>query len=180
MICPNIFVQHVDVFFYHLRKKLKSKSTSPSKTTSADSTFQSRLSVMFDSSDINDDLIVQVNEEIAGIITGEIISCNTPWSLTDDVLFPIWLAEQEHWILGRLSFIDREFHVYNTLQCDGVNEMLVKAVSPFVQLLPSYLKAAGFYDRTDIDFSSDAYSNKSETDWFGVTLHHVDFTSSPM
>ena len=79
-----------------------------------------------------------------------------------------------------MIFIVREFHVYNTLNCDGVRDILVKAEIPFVQLLPKYLEATGFYDRTDIDFLANAYSNKSALDWFGVFLHHFDFTSLPV
>ncbi|KAL1824216.1 hypothetical protein ACET3Z_010994 [Daucus carota] len=106
------------------------------------------------------------------------ISLSAPWTLSDDVLIPLWLAEQEHWVLGRLCFVDREFHVYSTLNCDGGRDIIVKAATPFVQLLPKYLEATSFYDRTDIDFTADAYSDKLSLDQFGVTLHHFDFTSS--
>ncbi|KAK1400118.1 hypothetical protein POM88_009981 [Heracleum sosnowskyi] len=172
---PNIFVQHVDVFFYHLRKKLK--STSPLKITYVDSTFQSRLSATFETINLQAAEFI-VDLDIAEIIKGEIISYNIPWALSDEVLFPIWLAEQGHWILGRLNFIDGELHIYNTLQCDGVRDIIAKAANPFVQLLPSYLKATGFYDRIDINFSVDAYFGKTTLDWFGLTLHHFEFPSS--
>ncbi|KAK1402915.1 hypothetical protein POM88_002520 [Heracleum sosnowskyi] len=172
---PFIFVQHVDVFFYHLRKKLK--STSPLKITSVDSTFQSRLSAMFETNNPQAAEFI-VDPDIAGIIKGGIIGYNTPWALSDEVLFQIWLAEQEHWILRRLNFIDRQLHIYNTLQRDGVRDIIIKVANPFVQLLPSYLKATGFYDRLDIDFLANAYSGKTTLDWLGLTLHHLEFTSS--
>ncbi|KAK1356121.1 hypothetical protein POM88_049377 [Heracleum sosnowskyi] len=135
----NLTNSHVDVFFYHLRKKLK--STSPLKITSVDSTFQSRLTAMFETSNPQAAEFI-VDLDIAGIIK------------------------------------DRQLHIYNTLQRDGVRDIIIKAANPFVQLFPSYLKETGFYDRLDIDFLANAYSGKTALDWFGLTLHHLELTSS--
>ncbi|XP_074330892.1 uncharacterized protein LOC141668099 [Apium graveolens] len=63
--------KHVDVFFYHLRKKLKSNLALPRVTV--DSTFQSRLSTLFETTGD-----IMVDEDIARIIKGDIIGCNIP------------------------------------------------------------------------------------------------------
>ncbi|KAL1819283.1 hypothetical protein ACET3Z_014152 [Daucus carota] len=108
---------------------------------------------------------------------GNGIRYNTHWALVADVLFFVFIREQKHWLLGRISFANREVHVYKTLKCDGVKEILVKKLRPFCKLLPFYMRITGFYERDDIDFTSKAYLNKSDADPLGLVLHH-DYVKS--
>ena len=170
------FVQHVDVFFYHLRKKVKENF----EVLSTNSTFQLRVSTMYDACVKKNNFTVYIKQEIAKVMMGDGIRYNTHWALVADVLFPIFIREQKHWLLGRISFANREVHVYNTLKCDGVKGILVKYLRPFCNLLPYYMRITGFYERHDIDFSSKAYLNKSEADPLGLVMHHDCVKSSSM
>ena len=57
---------------------------------------------------------------------GDDIRYKTHWALFADVLFPVFIREQKHWLLGIINFANWEVHVYNTLKCYGVKEILVK------------------------------------------------------
>ncbi|KAL1810649.1 hypothetical protein ACET3Z_020714 [Daucus carota] len=170
----EVAAKHVDVFFYHLRKKVKENF----EVLSTDSTFQNRVFTMYDACVKKNNFTINIKQEIAKVMMGDGIRYNTHWALVADVLFLIFIREQKHWLLGRLSFANREVHLYNTLKGDGVKEILVKYLRPFCKLLPYYMKISGFYERHDIDFSSKAYLKKSDADPLGLVLHHDCVKSS--
>ncbi|KAL1804634.1 hypothetical protein ACET3Z_027702 [Daucus carota] len=89
-----------------------------------DSTFQNRVVAMYDACVKNNNYAINIKQEIAKVMMGSIIRYNAQWGLVDNNLSPVFICEHKHWLLGRLSFADKKFHVYNTLKCDGVKEIL--------------------------------------------------------
>ncbi|XP_062112449.1 uncharacterized protein LOC133823602 [Humulus lupulus] len=134
------------------------------KTTRINSMYETFLSWKRDFGALN------CNQYVAEVIMGYALPCNIFWSMVDHVLFPILLMKEKHWLLCRLSLKDRSMYVYSTLTCDNKDHIALKAVESFRILLPHYLYIIGFYDRTDIDFSSKAYAGKSTSSAFDVVL----------
>ncbi|XP_062103306.1 uncharacterized protein LOC133814352 [Humulus lupulus] len=163
---------HVDVFFYYLRKKAKYCDNCTIKFITTDSHFQTRINSIYETflSWKRDFGALNCNQYVAEVIMGYALPCNISWSMVDHVLFPILLMKEKHWLLCRLSLKDRSMYVYNTLTCDNKDHIALKAVESFRILLPHYLYITGFYDRTDIDFSSEAYAGKSTSSAFDVVL----------
>lgn len=142
------------------------------KFITTDSHFQTRINYIYETflNSKRDFGVLNCNQYVAEVIMGYALPCNISWSLVDHVLFPILVMKEKHWLLCRISFKDREMYVYNTLTCDNKDHIALKAVESFRILLPHYLYITGFYDRTDIDFSSEAYANKSTSSAFQVVL----------
>ena len=86
------FVQHVDVFFYHLRKKVKENF----EVLSTNSTFQLRVSTMYDACVKKNKFTVNIKQDIAKVMMGDGIRYNTHWALVADVLFLIFIREKKH------------------------------------------------------------------------------------
>ncbi|KAK1398348.1 hypothetical protein POM88_008211 [Heracleum sosnowskyi] len=118
---------------------------------------------------------INAKQDIIEIIRGRGMSCNTSWCLVDFVLLPTWLPEEKHWLLATLSFDDRAIHVCNTLANDDAELIVKKALLPFCKLLPHYLLLTEFYEKSDIDFTSKFYYEKSKTDCFSESecVDHV-------
>ncbi|XP_062119264.1 uncharacterized protein LOC133833015 [Humulus lupulus] len=163
---------HVDVFFYYLRKKAKYCDNFTIKFITTDSHFQTRINSIYEKflSWKRDFGALNCNQYVVEVIMGYALPCKISWSMVDHFLFPILLMKEKHWLLCRLSLKDRSMYVYNTLTCDNKDHIALKAVEPFRILLPHYLYITGFYDRTDIDFSSEAYPGKSTSSAFDVVL----------
>ncbi|KAK1354915.1 hypothetical protein POM88_048171 [Heracleum sosnowskyi] len=165
---------HVDVFFYYLRKVSKHNPKCDMKFTSTNSKFQKKMVAMLSKVAQSDNIESEINakQDIIEIIKGRGMSCNTSWCLVDFVLLPTWLPEEKHWLLATLSFDDRAIHVCNTMANDDTELIVKKALLPFCKLLPHYLLLTEFYERSDIDFTSKFYSEKSKTDCFRLVMYN--------
>ncbi|KAK1399454.1 hypothetical protein POM88_009317 [Heracleum sosnowskyi] len=165
---------HVDVFFYYLRKVSKHNPKCDMKFTSTNSKFQKKMVAMLSKVDQSDNTESEINakQDIIEIIRGRGMSCNTSWCLVDFVFLPTWLPEEKHWLLATLSFDDRAIHVCNTMANDDAELIVKKALLPFCKLLPHYLLLTEFYERSDIDFTSKFYSEKSKTDCFRLVMYN--------
>ncbi|KAF1001550.1 hypothetical protein AG4045_016312 [Apium graveolens] len=83
---------HVDVFFYHLRKKVKENF----ELLSTDSNFQNRVSTMYNACVKKNNFTVNIKQEIVGVMMGDDIRYNTHWALGADVQFPVFIREQKY------------------------------------------------------------------------------------
>ncbi|KAK1396849.1 hypothetical protein POM88_006712 [Heracleum sosnowskyi] len=165
---------HVDVFLYYLRKVSKHNPKCDMKFTSTNSKFQKKMVAMLSKVAQSDNIESEINakQDIIEIIRGRGMSCNTSWCLVDFVLLPTWLPEEKHWLLATLSFDDRAIHVCNKMANDDAELIVKKALLPFCKLLPHYLLLTEFYERSDIDFTSKFYSEKSKTDCFRLVMYN--------
>lgn len=120
------------------------------------------------------------NQNVLDVINGYGLAFNTPWHLVDFVLFPIWLPEQKHWILAILNLQKRVVRVRNTLTCEGSTLIVKKALLPLCMLIPHYLLLTEFYSRTDIDFSTACYMEKSKTDVLRLVMKNEHYTATSM
>lgn len=142
--------------------------------TSTDCKFQKKIVSIYagisESDNIESKIIAK--RDILDVINGCALPFSTPWYSVDNILFPIWLAEQKHWLLAILNFKERQMHVNNTLSCKGIEMVVKNALLPLCTLLPHYLLHTYFYSRTDINFSAKCYTEKSKTDCFRLVMHN--------
>lgn len=59
--------------------------------------------------------VIKEDSEIVEYILGYVMRCNVSWYSVDNVLFPINISENFHWILARLSFKDQCIYVYDSM-----------------------------------------------------------------
>ncbi|XP_062080672.1 uncharacterized protein LOC133785456 [Humulus lupulus] len=173
---------HVDVVFYYLRKKGMYRDSTVLKFTTTDTTFQKRIEVIYDSflKKNRDHEVMNCNHVVAEVMMGFGLSRNKSWLQVDHDLFPILVKNENHWLLAILSFKDRLIHVYNTFSCDRKDHVALLTIEPFCVLLPTYLSIIGFYERTDIDFSSKPYVGRPQAGSFEVVMDDDIPSGSPI
>ncbi|XP_055960627.1 uncharacterized protein LOC126671989 [Mercurialis annua] len=110
--------------------------------------------------------------ELYNFIVGEDGAYKRCWSDVKNILFPVHLKvdgeSQDHWILAKLSFEYRTFFVYNSRRSELYDNHTATVMTAYATLLPLILDIVGFYDRSDINFHSVYYMDKSKTDPFAV------------
>ncbi|KAM3397633.1 hypothetical protein P3S68_001146 [Capsicum galapagoense] len=77
---------------------------------------------------------------------GFFMRCNVPQNIVDNVLFPINLAEEFHWILARLSFKDQCICVYDSMHGTRHAVYVQKSVAAYSELIPHFLSCIGFWE----------------------------------
>ncbi|KAM3363677.1 hypothetical protein P3S68_018531 [Capsicum galapagoense] len=81
---------------------------------------------------------------------GFFMRCNVPWNSVDNVLFPIYLDEEFHWILARLSFKDQCIYVYDSMHGATHAVRVQKSVAAYLELISHFLSCIGFWkNRSD-------------------------------
>ena len=138
----------------------------PVNFTTTDCTFMNDIVTKYEkiSGEADIESKIRGDDCILDVIKGNALQYGKPWSMVEYVFFPIWLPEQEHWLLGILSLSKRQMFVFNSLTCQGFVQIIRTAVLPLANLLPHYLKLTDFYSRTDINFTIDLYSEYSKDD----------------
>ncbi|XP_060200199.1 uncharacterized protein LOC132628438 [Lycium barbarum] len=91
---------------------------------------------------------------------------NVLWHTVDNVLIPVNIKEENHWLLVVLSFKDRRLYVYNSYQAVGHNAVVRNEITKLATLLPHFLHLAGFcVNKKSIDLVKDlAYADKGQID----------------
>ncbi|XP_060208792.1 uncharacterized protein LOC132636103 isoform X3 [Lycium barbarum] len=87
------------------------------------------------------------NEEqvLIEYVKGHRLIANVPWHTFDNVLIPVNIQEENHWLLVLLSFKDRRLYVYSSYQSAGHNTVVRNEIKKLATLLPHFLHLAGFY-----------------------------------
>lgn len=155
------------MFFYYLRKKVKYDVNCAKKFTTTDSKFHKMVMSLYSSipdCDSIDASQISSRTDIIDVIKGSSLGYGISWSLVDHVLIPIWLGEDNHWVLAIFNIADRTIRVCNTFWKDGFEAVLKNALLPLSKLLPHFLVLTDFYKRTDVDFSAHSYAVKKKTE----------------
>ena len=171
IIVVFFILQHLDVFFYYLRKKAKVCPSSVISFVTADTLFHQTIEREYADYLKDGEFNFGFEKLISQYILGETILYGKPWVDVDDILFPIHIKTQEHWVLGRLSIKDRCFYVYNSLRSARGDALVLEVVKSYSELLPLYFERFDFFDgRNDIDRVKGPYANKKASDAFLIKM----------
>ncbi|XP_055961642.1 uncharacterized protein LOC126681411 [Mercurialis annua] len=164
--------RHINIVMYYIRKRAKYRPVGGVRITTTDCLFDDRMTSYYvaylkrkkpESTSVTDRSL------IAKYICGYKMLCNTHWENVDEVLFPMNMKKQKHWILGRLVFKERCIYVYNSMSSNVAKKSAVEATTKYSVLIPLFLSQMNFYElRSDIDLTSQPYLNKNSTDAFRI------------
>ncbi|XP_060182576.1 uncharacterized protein LOC132612297 [Lycium barbarum] len=164
--------EHIDVIFYYFRKKGKYDKRNNFSFTTVDCLFKQRIDVVHHAYRNVETQTNVANEEqvLIEYVKGHRLIANVPWHTVDNVLIPVNMQEENHWLLVLLSFKDRRLYVYNSYQLAGHNAVVRNEIKKLATLLPHFLHLAGFYvNQKSIDLVKDpAYADKGQIDIFEV------------
>ena len=148
-------MQHIDVCFYYLRKKIKFSGNVDLRITTTDSLFYQTCKETHVRCPISDyEQVAAISTVIAEYILGTYNRCPTAWALVDHVVIPVHVAVDSHYILAHFDIKKRLLVVYNSLHGAAHRKNAIDAVEPLSVLIPVYLDNAGFYDsRDDLDYT---------------------------
>ncbi|PHT48624.1 Cysteine-rich receptor-like protein kinase 2 [Capsicum baccatum] len=94
-----------------------------------------------------DVVVSKEDSEIFEYILDYVMRRNVPWYSIDNVLFPINIFENFHWILARLSFKEQCIYVYDSMRGARYRRVAEKAVSTYSELIPNLLSSIDFWDK---------------------------------
>ncbi|XP_059311042.1 uncharacterized protein LOC132062505 [Lycium ferocissimum] len=114
--------------------------------------------------------VASKESDVCEYINGYRLMGNVPWHTVDNVLIPVNVKEENHWILVVISFIDRCLYVYDSYRAAGHDAVVRREVNILVALVPHHLQMSDFYEKKkDIDFRNHpAYKNRALNDDFDV------------
>ena len=156
----SLFLQHLDVCFYYLRKKIKHSDTIERRVTTTDSLFYltcRETNKRYPVSDYHK--VAAISTIIAEYILGTYHCCATAWAFFDHVVMPVHVEVDEHFVLAYFDIKTRCLVVYNSLDGALHRKIAIDVVKPLAVLIPVHLENTGFYDaRNDLDFTQGPYS----------------------
>ncbi|XP_060216301.1 uncharacterized protein LOC132643785 [Lycium barbarum] len=158
--------EHIDVIFYYFRKKGKYDKRNNFSFTIVDCLFKQRIDVVHHAYRNVETQTNVANEEQDITVKGHRLIANVLWHTVDNVLIPVNIQEENHWLLVLLSFKDRRLYVYNSYQSAGHNAAVRNEIKKLATQLPHFLHLAGFYvNQKSIDLVKDpAYADKGQID----------------
>lgn len=164
-------MQHLDVIFYYLRKKAKIAPSCVTSFTTADTLFDQSIKREFADFSKDGELNFSFENIITQYILGENVLYGMAWVDVDDVLFPIHISSQEHWVLGRLNFQHRCFFVYNSWRSTRGDALVSDVVKCYSVMLPLFLEKLDFFNgRTYVDRNAGPYANIRDSDSFCIEM----------
>ena len=153
-------MQHLDVVFYYLRKKIKYSGNVELRVTTTDSLFYQTCKTTNTRCPVSDYVkVASISTVLTEYILGTYHYCATPWAQVDHVVMPVHVVSDAHFILVHFDIRQRRLVVYNSLRGAAHRRTALEAVEPISVLVPVYLDFAGFYDsRDDLDLTEGPYS----------------------
>ncbi|XP_060203102.1 uncharacterized protein LOC132631548 [Lycium barbarum] len=114
--------------------------------------------------------VASKEDELCEYINGHRLLANVPWYTVDNVLIPVNIKEENHWILVVISFTDRSIYVYNSYRAAGHDAVVRVGVKMLATLVTHSLQMTDFYEKkADIDFvTHPSYRNREQTDNFDI------------
>ena len=82
---------------------------------------------------------------VSEYIIGDVMLKSTSWVDVENILFPIYIKSQQHWVLGRLSIKDWCIYLYNSLKGARDNIFVVDVIKCYSVMLPIFLKRLRFF-----------------------------------
>ncbi|PHT93278.1 hypothetical protein T459_01160 [Capsicum annuum] len=171
----NALVDHIDMIFYHLRKKSKLRTDQEYRFTTTNFFFKNYVEKTYHRYYPNDsntvlstqqnyaEFVVVTDKENAvnNIIKGFSIPAGLPWHLVDEVYIPINYNQNFYWVLTVIALKDRCIRIYDSLS-NQKNIDSSPEVHKLAAMLPTFLPDSKFFEQTSrTDWPNlDAYRNK--------------------
>ena len=136
-----LFVQHIDVAFYYLRKKIRQfPELEQRKVTVVDTFFSAKVRSLWTVyQSAPDKFDWGCCDTIFRIMLGVRVTSGASWFDINTVLMPLHLADLKHWALVKLSLTNWTIEVYDSLQHEGNHNSKVRegveGLSKFIPLL---------------------------------------------
>ncbi|KAF3657253.1 hypothetical protein T459_32032 [Capsicum annuum] len=154
--------EHLDVIFYHLRKKSKIQLGDNYRYTTTRCFFKSYVEKthtryypakpvveLSTQQDYTESIVVGKNEDsIANIIHGFCMPAGLSWYMVDEVYVPINCGKEFYWVLTVIVLKERLICVYDSLSSKRKKEPHIE-IQKLAVMLPTYLSDNGFYDKTE-------------------------------
>ncbi|XP_047264748.1 uncharacterized protein LOC124896915 [Capsicum annuum] len=168
---------HIDVIFYHLRKKSKLRNDQDYRFTTTNCFFKNYIvktysnyyedetdTVITTQQDYAQSVDVILNEDaITNVIKGYCMPSGLPWHQVDEVYVPINCNDKFHWELAVIFLKDRRIRVYDSLSSlrnmESINE-----INKLVAMLPTYLSDNRIFEEA------------SRTDWTNLEVYRNKIT----
>ena len=134
-------IQHIDVAFYYLRKKIKQfPNLQEGRVTTVDTYFTSKVRSVWPVYRRSPDQFDWGScDTLTGIMLGISGRSSTTWFDVNTLLIPLNLDPMEHWVLVKLELTDWTIEVYDSLQHEGPHNQRVRegveCLSMFIPLL---------------------------------------------
>ncbi|PHT76710.1 hypothetical protein T459_20232 [Capsicum annuum] len=169
--------KHIDVIFYHLRKKSKLRNDQDYRFTTTNCFFKNYIVKTYSNyyEDDTDTVIttqqdyaqyvdVVLNEDaITNIIKRYCMPSGLPWHQVDEVYVPVNCNEKFHWVLAVIDLKNRRIRVYDSLSSlrnmESINE-----INKLAAMLPTYLSDNRFFEEI------------SRTDWANLEAYRDKIT----
>ncbi|KAK4729711.1 hypothetical protein R3W88_022699 [Solanum pinnatisectum] len=164
--------EHIDVFFYYLRKKSKLRRMDQYRYTTLNCLFNSHINnahTRYYNSPADD--IISTQEHIArgvavsihersiiNIINGFSIPATLPWHLVDEVYISVNCDEEFHWVLTVMVLRKRLIKVYDS-DFGPRKKVHSGDIKKLSQILPNYLHDSGFFEKSE------------RTDWAALDVY---------
>ncbi|KAF3649568.1 putative protein EIN4-like [Capsicum annuum] len=157
----NLLLMHIDVIFYHLRKKSKLRNDQDYMFTTTNCFFKNYIvktysnyyeddtdTIITTQQDYAQSVDVVLNEDaITNIIKGYCMPSGLPWHQVDEVYVPINCNDKFYWVLAVIALKDRRIRVYVSLSSlrnmESINE-----INKLAAMLPTYLSDNEFFEET--------------------------------
>ncbi|PHT51798.1 hypothetical protein CQW23_06260 [Capsicum baccatum] len=170
-----LILQHIDVIFYHLRKKSKLRTDQEYRFTAINYFFKNYVgktyrryypndsdTVLSTQQDYDESVVVADNENTVNNIIKEFsIPAGLTWHLVDEVYVPMNCNQNFHWVLAIIALKDRRMRVYDSLYNIRNMDSFVE-IQKLALMLPTFLSDSGFFEQTSrTDWPNlDAYRDK--------------------
>ncbi|PHT70881.1 hypothetical protein T459_25985 [Capsicum annuum] len=188
-------MQHLDVIFYHLRKKLKLRLCDNYRYTTINCFFKTYIDKTYSryypadqtyqistQEDYEKSYVVAKNEDaITNIINRFCISAGLPWHMIDEVYVPVNRGKEFHWVLVVIVLKERVIRVYDLLS-SKIKKKSPNKIQKLAVMLPAYLSDSHFFKKTKrTDWSTlKAYKGKlgQQTDLIIQNLFDVEYVQN--
>lgn len=141
LIAVLLCIQHIDVAFYYLRKKIKQyPKLQERKVTTVDTYFSTKVAAMWPVYRRSPDTFDwETCETLMRIMIGISGQCGTTWFELNTLLIPLNLGTMQHWILVKLELTNWTIEVYDSMHHAGPHDQRVReeveCLAEFIPLL---------------------------------------------
>ncbi|PHU07291.1 hypothetical protein BC332_23780 [Capsicum chinense] len=163
--------QHIDVYFYYLRKKSKYDPNRSCKFSIVDCNFMNIISSLHDvySADVENLMagghVAHINEYINGFRMHVVV----PWHTVEGIYIPVNIKKKHHWVLAILSFSERCIFLYDSYESSGHYSAILDVIEKLAAIIPLCLDYCDFYVKKGIHVENlPRYKDKDSSNMFDV------------
>ena len=145
------FVQHINVIFYYLRKKIRYNANLFTKrTTTLDAICDNYIKRAW--TDYIDDETKEVftwdkkpQSFLVKCVNGKGMAVGKKWSEVDYVYIPVFIKELKHWVLAEIDLTEPKINIYDSMASRAHQNKVREVLTIYIIMIPFLLKATTFY-----------------------------------